>query len=261
MKNKITLLLCLILFQITGMYGQERVVSGQVTSAENNLALPGVTVMVQGTNQGTVTDFDGNYSIEVDEDAVLVFSSVGFETREIAVNGQAVINVSMGEDLESLDEVVVTALNISRDKKSLGYSTQEVEGEDINITNNQNVIGALSGRVAGVQVTGSSGASMGGTQKIKIRGVNSITGGGEPLIVVDGTPISNSNFAGSAGADYGNLGQDINPSDIDHKCFKRPNSFSFVWNKRAIRGDYDHHQKRKKGNEGYSGGIEFFSNR
>src|SRR5690606_7847969 len=89
------------------------------------------------------------------------------------------------------------------------------EGENLNLSNQQNVLGSLAGRVAGVQVTGASGASMGGTQKIKIRGVNSIGGGDQPLMVVDGTPISNANFSDSAGSDYGNLGQDINPADIE----------------------------------------------
>src|SRR5690606_27069653 len=103
----------------------------------------------------------------------------------------------------------------TRDKRSLGYATQEVAGENLNLANEQNVLGSLAGRVAGVQVTGASGASMGGTQKIKIRGVNSIGGGDQPLLVVDGTPISNANFSGSAGSDYGNLGQDVNPADIE----------------------------------------------
>src|SRR5690606_40941916 len=104
---------------------------------------------------------------------------------------------------------------VTREERSLGYATQQVEGENLTFTKEQNVLGSLAGKVAGVQVVGSTGASMGGTQKIKIRGVNSITGVDQPLIVVDGTPISNANFSGSSGVDLGNLGQDVNPEDIE----------------------------------------------
>src|SRR5690606_33201057 len=235
MKNKIFLLVFLTFFQLHAIYGQERTVTGQVTTAAEGMTLPGVNVIVKGTNQGTVTDMDGNYSITVQQGATLEFSSLGFATREVLVGTQSVINVSMVEDLEGLDEVVVTALGITREKKSLGYATQEVDGEAINLTNQQNVIGSLSGRVAGVQVTGASGASMGGTQKIKIRGVNSISGGDQPLIVVDGTPISNANFAGSDQADYGNLGQDVNPSDIESVNILKGPAASALY---GIRGQY-----------------------
>ncbi|MGM0932220.1 MAG: SusC/RagA family TonB-linked outer membrane protein [Bacteroidota bacterium] len=235
MRNKLTLMALLAIFQISSIFAQERTVSGTVTIASDGMPLPGVNVLVKGTNQGTVTDMDGEYSIDVTPDAVLVFSSLGFERREIPVNNQTTINVEMVEDLESLGEVVVTALGISREKKSLGYATQEVGGEDLNLTNEQNVLGSLAGRVAGVQVTGSSGASMGGTQKIKIRGVNSISGGDQPLMVVDGTPISNANFSGSAGADFGNLGQDVNPSDIESVNVLKGPAASALY---GIRGQY-----------------------
>jgi TonB-linked SusC/RagA family outer membrane protein len=116
-----------------------------------------------------------------------------------------------------LDEVVVTALGISRKQKSIGYSTQQVTGENLTLTKEQNVLGSLAGKISGVQVVGSSGASLGGTQKIKLRGVNSLNGNDQPLIVVDGTPISNSNFgsANGNGPDLGNIAQDINPDDIE----------------------------------------------
>jgi TonB-linked SusC/RagA family outer membrane protein len=235
MKSKITFLALLALFQVTAMVAQERTVTGQVTSARDGMVLPGVNVIVKGTNIGTTTDFDGNYSLTVPTDATLVFSSLGFGTREVRVGIQDVINVELSEDLEGLDEVVVTALGISREKKSLGYATQEVDGENLNLTNEQNVIGSLSGRIAGVQVTGASGASMGGTQKIKIRGVNSIGGGDQPLIVVDGTPISNANFSGSDGADFGNLGQDVNPNDIESVNVLKGPAASALY---GIRGQY-----------------------
>ncbi|WKN31953.1 SusC/RagA family TonB-linked outer membrane protein [Porifericola rhodea] len=188
-------------------------VSGRVTD-DSNQALPGVSVVVKGSTRGTTTDIDGNYSLDAPENGTLVFSFVGMQTREIAVNGRSTIDVRLQSDISSLNEVVVTALGITRSERSLGYATQEVKGENLTYTKEQNLIGSLAGRVAGVQVTGSSGASMGGTQKIKIRGVNSLSGNDQPLIVLDGTPMANSNFAGRNGADYGNIIQDINPDDI-----------------------------------------------
>lgn len=233
-KNSKILAVFLVLFQILSLSAQENVISGKVTD-NNGMPLIGVNVIIQDSNRGTVTDMDGNYTIEVNSGTVLVFSSVGFISKEVMVGSQSELDIVLEMDLQSLDEVVVTALGISREKKSLGYATQEVDGENLTVANEQNVIGALSGKIAGVQVTGSSGASMGGTQKIKIRGVNSISGGDQPLIVVDGTPISNANFAGSAGADYGNLGQDINPADIESVNVLKGPAASALY---GIRGQY-----------------------
>src|SRR5680860_313138 len=235
MRNKFTILVFMVLFQITAMLAQEKTVTGTVTTSGDGMTLPGVNVIIKGTNQGTVTDMDGKYAINVSEAATLLFSSVGFASKEVVVGNQTQINISLQDDLERVDEVVGTALVISREKKSLGYATQEVDGDDLNLTNEQNVLGSLSGRVAGVQVTGSSGASMGGTQKIKIRGVNSIGGGDQPLIVVDGTPISNANFSGSDQADFGNLGQDVNPSDIESVNVLKGPAASALY---GIRGQY-----------------------
>ena len=235
MRNKFTILVFMSLFQVMAMVAQEKTVTGAVTASGDGMTLPGVNVIIKGSNQGTVTDMEGKYSINVSEAATLLFSSVGFSSKEVVVGNQTQINISLQENLQGLDEVVVTALGISREKKSLGYATQEVDGEDLNLTNEQNVLGSLSGRVAGVQVTGASGASMGGTQKIKIRGVNSIGGGDQPLIVVDGTPISNANFSGSDQADFGNLGQDVNPSDIESVNVLKGPAASALY---GIRGQY-----------------------
>ncbi|AHM62203.1 hypothetical protein D770_19770 [Flammeovirgaceae bacterium 311] len=198
------------------LLAQERIVTGQVTASEDGTTLPGVNVRVQGTTVGAVTDIDGNYRIALPANAnVLVFSSIGYTSEEVQIGSRTVIDVALRPDVKQLSEVVVTALGITRDERSLGYATQKVEGENLTFTKEQNVIGSLSGKVAGVQVVGSSGASMGGTQKIKIRGVNSLSGDDQPLIVIDGTPISNDNFAERDGVDFGNLGQDINPEDIE----------------------------------------------
>jgi TonB-linked SusC/RagA family outer membrane protein len=193
----------------------EHTVTGTVKD-EFNEPLAGVSILLKGTSTGTTTDIDGKFTLVLpNADGVLVFSFIGYLTQEVAVANQTSFDISLAADVTSLSEVVVTALGISREERSLGYATQQVEGEKLTFTKEQNVLGSLAGKIAGVQVTGSSGASMGGTQKIKIRGVNSITGGDQPLIVVDGTPISNANYSGSAGVDLGNLGQDVNPEDIE----------------------------------------------
>ena len=207
------ILLCLCIGTVA--VGQTNTVSGKITTAEGD-ELPGVSVLLKDTNVGTVSGIDGTYSINVPASGgILVFSFIGFTTQEVATGARTQIDVTMEQDVQQLSEVVVTALGISREERSLGYATQEVEGEDLTFTKEQNVLGSLAGKVAGVQVVGSSGASMGGTQKIKIRGINSINGTDQPLIVVDGTPISNSNFGTDQGADYGNIAQDINPEDIE----------------------------------------------
>src|SRR5690554_3215217 len=236
MSKKIAFIAFFMSFlQISMLHAQDRTISGTVTSAADGMPLPGVNVVVKDSNNGTVTDFDGNFSLTVNEIDVVVFSMMGFTTQEISVGTRTNFNIQMDADYQSLDEVVVTALGITRERKSLGYATQEVDGDDLTLTNEQNVIGSLSGRVAGVQVVGSSGASMGGTQKIKIRGVNSISGGDQPLIVVDGTPISNANFAGTDQADYGNLAQDVNPSDIESVNVLKGPAASALY---GIRGQY-----------------------
>jgi TonB-linked SusC/RagA family outer membrane protein len=194
-------------------------IKGKIVDAAG-VALPNASVAVVGINRGAIADMNGLFSISGLKAGIykLQVSAVGYQTliKEIAVaeNETMELTLQLAEENTDLEEVVVTALGITRKERSIGYATQQVKGEDLTFTKEQNVLGSLSGKIAGVQVVGSSGASMGGTQKIKIRGVNSLLGSDQPLIVVDGTPISNANFAGRNGGDYGNLGQDVNPEDI-----------------------------------------------
>jgi len=238
MRKKITLLILslIILYYNNLASAQALVLTGTVNSAREKNPLPGVTVIVKGTSNGTTTDASGNYRLQVSSpNPVLIFSFIGYLQQEVTVGNQTVLNITLAEDEKTLQEVVVTALGIKREERSLGYSTQAVAGENLTLTKEQNVIGSLAGKVAGVQVTSASGSSMGGTQKIKIRGVNSITGGDQPLLVVDGTPISNANFGGSDQADYGNLGQDINPEDIESVTVLKGPAASALY---GIRGQY-----------------------
>ena len=218
------------------VFSQTRQITGTVTD-EKGEPLPFVSVLQRGTQNGTFTNETGSFSISVTgANPVLVLSYAGRQTQEIAIGTSNNYNVSLNTS-GNLSEVVVTALGINRRQKSIGYSTQQVKGEDLTLTKEQNVIGSLAGKVAGVQVVGSSGASLGGTQKIKIRGVNSLNGNDQPLIVVDGTPISNANFGSSNGngPDLGNIAQDINPDDIESVNVLKGPAASALY---GLRGQY-----------------------
>ncbi|MGB1434012.1 MAG: carboxypeptidase-like regulatory domain-containing protein, partial [Flavobacteriaceae bacterium] len=165
----------------------QQTVTGTVTT--NDGPLPGATVVVQGSNAGTTSDFDGNFSIEASVGDVLVASYVGYATQELTVDASSQINFVLNED-QLLDEVVITALGISRDKKSLGYAVTEVAGDNVNTIKDNNLASSLSGKVAGLQI--SSSGSLGSGSRVTIRGNNSLGGNSEALIVVDGMPINNS---------------------------------------------------------------------
>lgn len=233
--NKKLLMLLGILTCYVVSYAQTTV-KGKVTDG-NNVGIPGVSVLVKGSTTGASTGGDGTYSIAVpSNNATLVFKSIGFVTREVAIGGRSQVDVQLLDDSKNLSEVVVTALGIKRSEKSIGYAAQKLDGDALTMTKETNAIGSLAGKIAGVQVTGSSGASLGGTQKIKIRSVNSLTGGGSPLIVVDGTPITQNNFGGGEnGVDYGNTSQDINPDDIESINVLKGPAASALY---GIRGQY-----------------------
>ncbi|QLE00561.1 SusC/RagA family TonB-linked outer membrane protein [Galbibacter sp. BG1] len=212
----LTLILALLV-QIT--FAQEKTVTGVITD-QDGLPLPGANVVVKGTSNGTQTDFDGNYSIQANTGDVLSFSFVGQKTEERTVGTSSSINVTLQQDAQALDEVVVTALGISKKEKALAFSAPKVDSENLNSAQNNNMVSALSGKVAGVSVNTPTG-NLGGSQRILIRGVNSVTGNNQPLFVVDGIPMDNSNFnttdaqRGSGGVDWGSAINDINPQDIE----------------------------------------------
>jgi TonB-linked SusC/RagA family outer membrane protein len=215
-KSLLSAWLALFIAMPTLVFSQAKQITGTVTD-EKGSPLPFVSILQKGTQNGTNTDEKGTFSISVTGvNPVLVVTYTGMQPQEITIGNSNSLNISLNAR-GNLSEIVVTALGINRRQKSIGYSTQQVKGEDLTFTKEQNVIGSLAGKIAGVQVVGSSGASLGGTQKIKIRGVNSLNGNDQPLMVVDGTPISNSNFGSSNGngPDLGNIGQDINPDDIE----------------------------------------------
>ena len=218
--RKLSIFLILLLFAGFQAAAQNQI-SGKVTNAETGDPIPGASVVVKSQSTiGTSTDMDGNYTLSgIPEDAeALVYSFVGMQTKEVAIQGRTTIDVALQPTVREMEEVVVTALGISREKKQLGYSVQDVSGEDLNKASQSDAISSLQGRVAGVQIRNSG--NMGGSNKILIRGATSIQGGSNPLIIVDGVPIDNSNYnstnaqAGYGGYDYGNMLNDIPPEEI-----------------------------------------------
>ncbi|WP_392345999.1 carboxypeptidase-like regulatory domain-containing protein [uncultured Polaribacter sp.] len=187
-KGILTLLLAVVV-QLT--FAQEKTISGTVSDKSG--VLPGVSVLIEGSTKGVETDFDGKYSIEANSGDVFVFRYLGYETAKITVTASNIINVTLKEGGELLDEIVITAFGIKRSEKALGYSVQSIKGESMTEARESNITNAISGKIAGVQVTGTSG-SVGASSRIVLRGNSSITGNNEPLYVVDGVPISNSSF-------------------------------------------------------------------
>lgn len=211
---------------ITPFGRQGNVITGIVTDFTGE-PVPGVNVVIKGVNTGTVTDQDGKYTITVDDaQATLVFSYIGYEQQEVAVQERSVINVTMKEATLMMDEVVVTALSIKREAKSLSYSTSNVKGEDLAGAHEANVANALSGKVAGVFVSRPA-STAGGSSKILIRGNNSLRTNSMPLFVIDGIPIINDGGGGSSsgGTDFGDGISNINPDDIETMTvLKGPNA-------------------------------------
>ena len=239
--RKLTLLLAMIgFFSLQGVFAQTSV-NGTVTDADNGGTLPGVSVLVKGTSIGTVTDMDGKFNLQVPANATAIqFSFVGMETQDVAFTGQTTIDVALKTSALKLDEVVVTALGVTREKKSLGYSTQEVQGDDLNRVTKDNFINSLSGKVAGVQVKNNT--NMGGSSNIIIRGSKSLTQNNQALFVIDGIPVDNSinnstgQETGRSGFDYGNAASDINPDDIESINVLKGAAASALYGSRAANG-------------------------
>ena len=214
----------LLFFALTlSAYAQQ--ISGTV-SDENGVPLPGATVVVEGTSTGVSTDFDGNYSIDASQGDILVFSYVGYQSQSVSVGASSTVDVSLEPD-SLLDEVVVTALGLTRAKKSLGYSVSEISSEQVNTIKDHNLANALVGKVAGINITQSG--TIGAGSRIVIRGNNSLTGQNQALVVVDGIPI-NQDGINSGGSEYNNIITgggitDVNPNDVESvSILKGPNA-------------------------------------
>ncbi|WP_240643166.1 SusC/RagA family TonB-linked outer membrane protein [Sinomicrobium pectinilyticum] len=240
-KRKSAYVLSAIFFWCQFVLAQERSVTGVVTDADDGIPLPGVNIVIKGTSIGVSTDFDGNYTIDVPDNAVLVFSNIGYTSQEIPVAGQSVINVSLSADTQELEGVVVTALGIKRETKKLGYAMTEVKGDELAKVNTVNPIQALQGKAAGVSI-GTSDGGLFGNSKIQIRGVSALNSkNNQPIFVIDGVILENevsnasADWDGNAN-DYGNILKNLNPDDYESVSVLKGAAATALYGSRGLNG-------------------------
>ncbi|MCK0189066.1 SusC/RagA family TonB-linked outer membrane protein [Arenibacter sp. F20364] len=232
------LLFFVLVFGAYPLLAQSKTVTGMVTDATDGSPLPGVNVLVQGTTTGTQTDFDGNYSIEAESGNVLVFSFLGMKTQSVTVGASNTINVSMEEDAEQLGEVVVTALGIKREEKTLTYAQQTVDSDELTKTRDPNFMNAIAGKTAGVEIKKSSSGA-GGSSRIQMRGSKSLEGDSSPLFVIDGIPMANNRGSQPGmwgGVDSGDGLSAINPDDIESISILRGANAAVLYGSQGANG-------------------------
>ncbi len=241
-KMKQIMLIFMIVFTAQVSLAQVKTIKGLV-SDHNGLPLPGVTVIIQGTKTATQSDYDGKYTIQASTGDVLVFSYIGIKTKAVTVAGSATIDVVLTEDAQNLNEVVVTALGIKRQKKELGYAVQDVKGDQLSKVITTNVASGLSGRIAGVDVS-LPATGVGGSSRVIIRGISSIGESNQPLYIVDGVPIDNSGLNNDSaatskwfdGRDNGDGISSINPNNIESLTVLKGAAASALYGSRALNG-------------------------
>lgn len=235
--KQLTLALMLVLFAVGSALAQ-RTISGTISDPSGE-ALIGASVLVKGTSKGAVTDIDGKYSIEVPEGSTtLVVSYTGYSTQELEIGASNILDITLSEAAAILDEIVVTAVGLEANRANLGYSIQNVDPDEVLASREVNLVDALNSKVAGVQVTSSSG-SPGASSSIRIRGSVSVNKSNQPLFVVDGVPIDNTEFGngtGTAGVDNSNRVIDINPNDIASMSVLKGPSATALYGVRAANG-------------------------
>lgn len=251
---------------------QDRRITGRIISASDQKPVPGVNIVIKGSQNGTTTNADGDFSIAVPANGILVFSAIGFESQEVRVGNQSQINLSLSETSQNLNEVVVTALGIKKEAKTLGYATATVSADQIATNRTVNFVNALQGKIAGVNIT-SLGTGAAGTSKIRMRGQSSFSGQNNPLIVINGVPVDNTNF----GQNNGNVGSDgsignrdrnysdggdglssINPDDIENMVVLKGGTAAALYGSRAKDGAILITTKTKGSGQGI--GVTFNSN-
>ncbi len=241
---------------------QAKKVTGVVTDKSGEVVI-GANIIVKGTQNGVITDLDGKFSIEVPSgNAILVVSYIGFKPQEAAVSNRSVVDVVLASSVEELDEVVVTALGIKREKKALGYAMQEIKTDGMSENRSESVANMLQGKVAGVQINQSS-TGMGGSTRVVLRGTSSLSGNNQPLWVIDGIPVSD-NASGKAdqwgGVDYSGAASEINPEDIESISVLKGANAAAMYGSRAQNGAII--VSTKKGKSGalqieYNGNLNF----
>jgi len=238
--KRFAILLALLVFAGFALQAQSVQITGNVTGSDDGLPLPGVSVVVKGTTIGTVTDINGNYTLSVPAGATtLVYSFVGMKSQEIEISGQTLINVILEVDALKLDEVVVTAIGISRQQKALGYSAVSVSADEAIQRSEPDLLRALQGKVPGVDIR-STGGSPGSATRITIRGASSFYGNNEPMFVVDGIPYSNvmveTTDMSLGGGAYGNSLSTLDPNNIQSMTVLKGAAASALYGSRAMNG-------------------------
>ena len=256
MKKVFTLGFLLLLLFLAGTgFAQDLSIKGKVQSADGYL--PGASILIKGTSRGSTTDANGDFTLTAPANAILVVSFIGYKTMEIPVGSKTVFDIMLENDATQFNEIVVTALGIAREKKALGYSVQEVSGKTLTQARETNLVNSLSGRLAGVQVTNSNGAP-GSSSRMIIRGASSIGSNNQPLFVVDGVPVDNSNFGSGTGIDYGNAAASINPDDVESINVLKGPSAAALYGSRGANGVVLITTKSGKGTKGI--GVSFNTN-
>lgn len=253
------LLACLLLCVSGPLIGQDNKVTGTVQSADDNSPLIGVTIL-GNSGSGTVSDIDGNFSIIALPEETLQFSYIGYESQSVVVGNRTTIDMVLSPDLQQLQEIVVTALGIEREKKALGYSITEVGSENISRNGEINAINSLAGKVAGINISTTT-AGPSGSSRVIIRGISEIDGSNQPLYVIDGVPVDNGTLGQATqngGFDLGDGLSDINPDDIESISVLKGASAAALYGSRALNGVILVTTKKgSKGGKGWS--VDFNS--
>lgn len=253
MSKKLHASLLILLAAMQFAFAQDRVVTGTITSDEDGSPLPGVNVVVKGTKSGTITDIDGGFSISVNSEATLVFSYIGFVTQEVPVGTRSTVDVVLAADNEVLQEVVVTALGIEKESRTIGYGISSVSSEEVTKARETNIVNALQGKVTGVQIQSTSG-NLGASSSIIIRGVTSLSGRNNPLWIVDGIPINNNQTVTgsriSGNRDFANGASVINPDDVESINVLKGAAATALYGSRAAAGAIVVTTKRGKAGSG-----------
>jgi TonB-linked SusC/RagA family outer membrane protein len=264
--KKFLLLVILFVTGVSMLFGQTSIITGTVTSSvAGEGPVPGVSIRVKDTTIGTLTDSNGKYSISFPQSAtILEFSFLGMKSVQVEIAGRKVIDVVMTLEIKDLNEVVVTALGISREKKSLGFATQNVNGDAVTAVKTDNFVNSLSGKIAGVNIK--ANGNMGGSTNIIIRGAKSLTGNNQALFVIDGVPVDNANtnnegqVTGRSGYDYGNAASDIDPNDIESIDVLKGSAASALYGSRAANGVIMITTKKGSAHPGKALGVTLNSN-
>jgi TonB-linked SusC/RagA family outer membrane protein len=240
MRKNLLMSVLVFFCSLLSIVAQDRKVTGKVSASEDGSSLPGVTIQLKGTSKGVQTDANGGYAIVVpDNGGTLVFSYIGLLTQEVAIGNQSVINITLANDTKNLSEVVITAVGIQRDKRSLGYSASTVKAEQLAQKSEPDPLRGLTGKVPGVNIVAGGGAPGQGT-RITIRGNSSFTGNNQPLFVVDGIPFDNSSNTGGAGFNsnsvISNRAYDIDPNNVESMTILKGAAASALYGSRAANG-------------------------